>query len=84
MISDLFFELLIDCILTPLGYIYVRLRYDKQYKQVLAEKYDGSYSYSTACSVNILKAIGIIFVIILGIIALAAIVNLVVSGFRNA
>lgn len=82
MISDLFFELLTDCILTPLGYIYVRLRYGKQYKHVLAEKYDGSYS--TTCSVNILKAIGILFVIILGIIALAAIVNLVVSGFRNA
>lgn len=78
------FDLLIDAFvglcLSPIGYIYVRLRYGKQYKEVLEKKYDNSYS--TTARSKILQTIALVFTIVLGIGALAAILNLVVKGFK--
>lgn len=65
---------------SAIGYIYVRLRYGKQYKQVLEKKYDGSYS--TTARTKILQTIGLVFTLVLGIGALMAILNLVVKGFK--
>ncbi len=77
---DLLIDAFVGLCLSPIGYIYVRLRYGKQYKEVLEKKYDNSYS--TAASINIFHTMGLTFTIVLGIIALIAILNLVVKGFK--
>lgn len=78
---DLLIDVFVEICLSPIGYIYVRLRYGKQYKDLLEKNYDGCYS--TAASVNIFKSIGLAFTIVLGIIALIAILNLVLSGIKH-
>ncbi len=77
---DLLIDAFVGLCFSAIGYIYVRLRYGKQYKEVLEKKYDSSYS--TTARTKILQTIVLVFTIVLGIGALIAILNLIVKGFK--
>lgn len=77
---NILIRVFVEMCFSAIGYMYVRLRYGKQYKEVLEKKYDNSYS--TTARTKILQTIGLVFTIVLGIGALIAILNLVVKGFK--
>ena len=41
---NILIRVFVEMCFSAIGYMYVRLRYGKQYKEVLEKKYDSSYS----------------------------------------